>query len=168
MGLNPLPDMELQWESDTFYNNPEISQVFTLTRFKKIMENLHLNDNEMERPRGSPGHDKLYKLRPMITDLNEVFMNEMYDSSRQCMVKFKGRSNLKQYMPKKPIKRGFKIWARCDATTGYMYQFQIYTGKGDSAENEGLGYNVVMSLCQDFPRNTLVAYNFFTSCNLMD
>lgn len=85
------------------------------------------------------------------------------------MVKFKGRSSLKLYMPKKPITRGFKVWARCDAATGYLYQFQIYSGKGDSVENEGLGYNVVMSLCNDLPESTLVAFdNFFTSCNLMD
>lgn len=72
-------------------------------------------------------------------------------------------------MPKKPIKRGFKVWARCDATTGYTYQFQIYTGKGDNIENEGSGYNVVMSLCNDLPERTLVAFdNFFISCILMD
>lgn len=173
MGLNPLPDMELYWSSDPFYNNAEISRVFPLTRFKKIIQNFHLNDNEMESPRGSPGHDKLYKLRPLITLLNEVFKNEMNNSNTQsideCMVKFKGRCSLKQYMPKKPVKRGFKIWARCDSKTGYMYQFQIYTGKGDSVENEGLGYNVVMALCAEVPRNTLLAFdNFFTSCNLMD
>lgn len=28
MGLNPLPDTEMYWFSDTFYNNPEISRVF--------------------------------------------------------------------------------------------------------------------------------------------
>ncbi|XP_047543240.1 piggyBac transposable element-derived protein 4-like [Vanessa atalanta] len=97
----------------------------------------------------------------------------MDNSSKQaideCMVKFKGRSTLKQYMPKKPIKRGFKIWARCDSKTGYLYQFEIYTGKGDSMEDEGLGYNVVIKLSTGLPENTMLAFdNFFTSCNLMD
>ncbi|CAK1596150.1 unnamed protein product [Parnassius mnemosyne] len=85
------------------------------------------------------------------------------------MVKFKGRCSLKQYMPKKPIKRGFKIWARCDVKTGYLHQFEIYTGKGDSIENEGLGYNVVMKLGNNLPMNTLVVFdNFFTGCNLLE
>lgn len=84
-------------------------------------------------------------------------------------MKFKGRLTLKQYMPKKPIKRGFKIWARCDSATGYLYQFEIYTGKGDSMEDEGLGYNVVKKLSAGLPENTLIAFdNFFTSCNLME
>uniref|UniRef100_A0A2H1W609 SFRICE_037012 n=1 Tax=Spodoptera frugiperda TaxID=7108 RepID=A0A2H1W609_SPOFR len=173
MGLNPLPDMELYWSSDPFYYNKEIAQVFPIVRFKKITENLHLNDNEMEPPRGSSEYDKLYKLRPLLTELNTVYQREAFNSAVQsideCMVKFKGRSSLKQYMPKKPIKRGFKVWARCDAKTGYLYQFEVYTGKGDGTENEGLGYNVVMKLCRSVPINTLVAFdNFFTSCNLME
>lgn len=109
----------------------------------------------------------------MITTLNEVYQNEAYNSSVQsideCMVKFKGRCSLKQYMPKKPIKKGFKIWARCDAKTGYLYQFQIYTGKVDGIENEGLGYNVVMKLSKNLPMNTLLAFdNLFTGCNLLE
>ncbi|KAG8237617.1 hypothetical protein J437_LFUL011427 [Ladona fulva] len=35
------------------------------------------------------------------------------------MVKFKGRSSLKQYLPMKSIKRVFKIWAICDSMTGH-------------------------------------------------
>ena len=37
-------------------------------------------------------------------------------------------SHVQEYMPKKPIKRGFKIWCLCDANGGYLQQFQIYTG----------------------------------------
>ncbi|GBP39408.1 PiggyBac transposable element-derived protein 2 [Eumeta japonica] len=46
MGLNPLPDVELYWSSDPFYNNSEMTKAFPIVRFKKISENLHLNDNE--------------------------------------------------------------------------------------------------------------------------
>ncbi|CAK1584280.1 unnamed protein product [Parnassius mnemosyne] len=173
MGLNPLPDMELYWSNDPFYNNAEILKIMPIKRFKKITENLHINDNEKEPNRNSPEYDKMYKLRPMIQELNKLFQQETGNSSKQsideCMVKFKGRSSLKQYMPKKPIKRGFKIWARCDSVTGYLYQFEIYTGKGDSMEDEGLGYNVVKKLSAGLPENTLIAFdNFFNSCNLME
>ncbi|CAG4963633.1 unnamed protein product [Parnassius apollo] len=174
MGLNSLPDMELYWSNDPFYNNKEISQVMTIKRFKKITENLHINNNEEEPRRDSPNYDKLFKLRPMITELNKKNSEEMYNSSQQsideCMVKFKGRSSHKQYiMPKKPIKHGFKVWARCDAKTGYLYKFEVYTGKGDSIEEEGLGYNIVNKLSLDLPENTLLAFdNFFTGCNILE
>ena len=50
------------------------------------------------------------------------------------MVKFKGRSTLKQYMPKKPIKRSFKVWVRADSHNGYISDVDVYTGRDDSTE----------------------------------
>jgi hypothetical protein len=44
------------------------------------------------------------------------------------MVLFKGRSSMKQYMPLKPIKRGYKCWCLWDSTNGYMYNIDVYTG----------------------------------------
>lgn len=136
---------------------------------------MHINDNENEQRRDSPEYDKLYKLRPMISELNKVFQQETVNSNTQsideCMVKFKGRSSLRQYMSKKPIKRGFRSGrvVTQKAVTGYLYQFEVYTGKGDNMEDEGLGYNVVSKLSTDLPENTLLAFdNFFTSCNLLD
>ena len=45
------------------------------------------------------------------------------------MVGFKGQSSLKQYVPKKPTKRGLKVWCRSDSKTDYTCAFQVYTGK---------------------------------------
>jgi len=44
------------------------------------------------------------------------------------MVPFKGRSSLKQFLPKKPHKWGYKIFMLCD-TRGMVHNFEIYTGK---------------------------------------
>lgn len=64
---------------------------------------------------------ELYKLRPMITELND-FKQESANSRTQsideCMVKFEGRSSLKQYMPKKPIKRGLDIYINLKCLQG--------------------------------------------------
>ena len=35
------------------------------------------------------------------------------------MVKFKGRLFFKQYMPKKPVKYGIKVWMAAHSKTGY-------------------------------------------------
>ena len=65
------------------------------------------------------GYDKLYKIRPVIDVICEnskmwynLGQNISFD---EAMVKFKGRSTLKQYQPLNPIKRGFKIWCRADS-----------------------------------------------------
>lgn len=85
------------------------------------------------------------------------------------MIRFKGRSHMKQYMPKKPIKRGYKCWVRADSSTGYMYEFEFYTGRVVSDTEENLGAKVEMDLCETLPSNTLVACDiFFTSLPWME
>ena len=62
----------------------------------------------------------------------------------EAMIPFKGRSTMKQYLPLKPVKRGFKVWAISDATNGYMYDFNVYTGATEGREM-ALGEKVVLA-----------------------
>ncbi|CAG5000205.1 unnamed protein product [Parnassius apollo] len=122
-----------------------------IKRFKKILENLHLNNNEQTPQRAATNFDKLFKVRPILDLLNIACQREAKTTSSQSidesMIRFKGRSTLKQYMPFKPIKRGYKVWVRADSKTGYVYEFSIYTGKReDQAPEVGLGIKVVKSL----------------------
>ena len=61
------------------------------------------------------------------------------------MIIFKGRSSIKQYLPLKRIKRGYKIWVRADAY-GFLCEFQIYTGKVNGKPENLLGERVVKDL----------------------
>ena len=106
--------------------------IFPRDRFWMLWSNLHVADNTTAPSRDDPAYDKLYKVRPMLDILSAAF-RAAHEPSQQlsvdeAMVRFKGRSSLKQYMPLKPIKRGFKIWCLCDANSGYLQEFQIYTG----------------------------------------
>ena len=61
------------------------------------------------------------------------------------MVKYKGR----QYMPKKLIKYGIKVWMLADAHTGFVHNFKVYMGKcgvGNSNRDVGLATCVVLEL----------------------
>jgi hypothetical protein len=113
----------------------------------------------------------------------------------ECMVMYKGQyCPIRQYMPLKPIRFGIKVWVATDALSKYLWNFEIYCGKGgnphdvdnDSDEDsdggsssdaevtragieEGLqGRNVVKSLMQDLVgRGHIVTTdNFFTSVPL--
>ncbi|GIY01483.1 SFRICE_037012 [Caerostris darwini] len=72
----------------------------------------------------------------------------------------------------KPIKRGYKIWARSDASSAFLYQFEVYTGKiDDGAILEELGYRVITNLTNDLhPTSPLLVLfdNVFTSVLLVE
>ena len=47
---------------------------------------------------------------------------------------------MKQYMPMKPVKRGFKVRVRADAVNGYFCDFNVYVGRpGDSTTVDTAG-----------------------------
>ena len=83
-----------------------------------------------------------------------------------------GRSTMKQYMPMKPVKRGFKVWVRADAVNGYFCDFDVYVGRpGDGTSVEtGLGEPVVKELTETMQGKHYQIFcdNFFSSCTLFD
>ena len=88
---------------------------------------------------------------------------------------YTGRSTMKQYLPMKPTKRGFKVWVRADAVTGYFCDFNVYTGKSPPSEGEelgdfGLGERVVLELTECLRGGNYHIYcdNYFTTCHLLD
>ncbi|XP_037034384.1 piggyBac transposable element-derived protein 4-like [Bradysia coprophila] len=172
MGIHQLPTLKCYWSSDPILRVDAIAAVMPASRFKKIVENLHLNDNEKQLPRTDPNYDKLHKLRPLLDHLNDVIDRVYKPSSRysidESMIKFKGRCFLKQYMPQKPIKWGYKVWCLADALTGYIISFFIYTGQEVSKFATTLGERVVMKLAAKIKPGSIVAFdNFFTSFSLM-
>jgi hypothetical protein len=80
------------------------------------------------------------------------------------MIKFKGRSSFKQYIKEKPIKQGYKVWVLADASTGYVYNFEVYSGKSVKRQVP-LGEHVVWSLTRGLSIKFHYVYfdNFFTS-----
>ena len=99
-------------------------------------------------------------------------MEEKHSISEQ-IISTKGRSSLKQYLPKKPNKWGIKVWARC-GVLGIIYDFEVYTGNSDKNETDNdklfMGGNVVHRLIRTLEKDKnyeVYCDNFFSSINLM-
>lgn len=143
MGIHQLPQLQNYWSSDPLLGLTAVSKVMSSKKFKKITEIIHLNDNTTNPPRTEANHDKLHKVRPLIEKL-EAQLTALYQPSGtvsvdESMIPFKGRSSLKQYMPMKPVKRGYKVWCLADAVTGFVYTFQVYTGRSEEKNAYTLG-----------------------------
>ena len=156
MGLNCLPDLYDYWSLDECYHYFPVASRISRKRFLEIQPFLHFTDTTTVVPRGEPGYDCLARIRPVITAVHDTFLAN-YRPHRdnaidEAMIKFKGRSVMKQYVPLKPTKRGFKVWARADAPEKY------------------LGEKVVKKLTRPLVGGNYHIYcdNFFTTVNLFD
>ena len=174
MGLNRLPDFYDYWSTSEIFHYYPVASRISRKRFLEIKRFLHFSRNADIVPRGQPGYDRLAKVRPIIDAVRQSFIAN-YNPHKEnaideAMIPFKGRSSLKQYLPKKPVKRGFKVWVRADSVNGYVCDFQVYTGKdGENAEKD-LGPKVVKKLSEQLAGGNYHIYfdNFFSSVKLFE
>lgn len=131
MGIKRLPSYKDYWSARNEIRDYFIASCMSRNRFSWLLGHLHLHDNSIQPKKDHPLYDKLYKVRPMLDKLSETYA-KYYKPSRcqsidESMIRFKGRISFRQYMPMKPIKRGYKMWVRANES-GFVSQFQIYTG----------------------------------------
>ena len=90
-------------------------------------------DSDTLLERDDPDFSRLQRVDPVINHLKDRFKSVYYPhcdvSVDEAMILLKGRSSMKQYLPLKPVKRGFKLWVMADAMNGYTYEFNVYTGE---------------------------------------
>lgn len=149
MGIKRDPSYRDYWSTCLDLHDDYLSSLMTVNRFGWLLSSLHLNDNSVMAKRGETDYDKLYKVQPFLKKIKgnfqKYYLPHKIIAVDESMIKSKGRSSLKQYMPKKPIKRGYKVWSLADKH-GYLWNFDLYTGKrGDSVETN-LGGRIVKDL----------------------
>ena len=88
------------------------------------------------------------------------------------MVPYFGRHGCKQFIKKKPVKSGYKLWVAV-TPLGYTIQFYPYTGKSDFFDSDlVLGGSVVDKLTEILPKHArsnyhIITDNFFTNPQLL-
>ena len=132
MGLVDYPCLDDYWSISWPFATHTFSSVMSRDRFSLILRFLHVNDSSQYIPKGQPGYDAIYKIRPFLSSLLRQFKSN-YSSQRELsidesMIGFKGRLSFIQYMPKKPTKWGLKSFVLADSSTGYTIKWRLYTG----------------------------------------
>ncbi|KAF2894580.1 hypothetical protein ILUMI_11590 [Ignelater luminosus] len=137
------------WSSNKSLGSEAIKLAISRDRFQLLASELYFNE-----PKKPDDCSKLYYIEDVVACLKKTYAQVRSESSHQSidesMAKFKGRSSLKQ--------------------TGYVYDFDIYSGK-DSEANEGtLGEQVVKKLTSTVRESDMsFCFNrFFTSVYLLD
>lgn len=128
MSVYKYPNERSYWGR---YGFDLIRSAMTVNRFEEISRYIHFADGSKVPKKGSSDYDALHKFRPVIDHFNKRFSSvpmlpRLCVDEQMCATKMKA-TNIRQYMPNKPHKWGFKLFVLCDST-GFSYAFEIYTG----------------------------------------
>ena len=130
-GDQELQDKELV---DNEVESAEISEY----EVEKLAANEEDIIDEVRLPLINKGKISADVLRSAELNANDDILSRQFQSNytpTECvtidepMIPFKGRLGFKQYMTDKPTKWGIKAFTLSDATNGYAYRLQVYTGK---------------------------------------
>ena len=174
-GIKQLPATGLYWSSNPLIGVTAVQKVMSRNQFNKLLQYLHVNNNTNQVLHENPAHEKLFKVQPGLDRIVECCKMEIRPAKNlsvdKAMVKFKGRLGMKQYMPMKPVKQGIKVWEIAEASSGFVCDFQVYTGKRqDGATEHNFGYRVVYDLTRNITGKNqhVICDHFFTSIKLAE
>ena len=148
---------------------PNFSKKMSVKRFEEIRRALRLDDPTTRNSRLA--RDKLAVVCLLLDGFVENSQRCYSHTERVAVDKqlysCRGRCTFIQYMLSKPTKYGLKFWLLADASSYYVSNLQMYTGK-DELQTEGLDMHVVLSLTSHLygTGRNVTCVNFFTSLKL--
>ena len=120
----------MYWEEASDVQNLLVCDAMPRNRFSHILRYIHFCDNGNLKQ-----DDKCSKVRPLLDMCRERFKkfailtNSLNVDESMIPYFSKFGQRLKQRMPMKPIRSGYKVWC-LNLEGGYLYDLEIYQGKG--------------------------------------
>jgi hypothetical protein len=139
IGATKIQKADLLYSTTYHTNKPMVQNACTHDSFLQIRRYIYFVDNARMLPKHDPKWHALQKIKIAIDTILKTLAAGWIIGQPICvdesMIKYMGRFvSFIQYMPAKPIKHGIKVYALCCAYTGYLYMFEVYTGKGGTAD----------------------------------
>ena len=133
MGVVNLPEVNMYWSVNPLLEHPWFRSVLPRNRFKQIVRFFHTIDNTT---RSDHPDDKLFEVWPLVDSLLDKCKKHFHPSRNpsidESIIGTKARISFRQYIKNKPTKWGVKMFILADSETGYIVNFEIYTGKKDA------------------------------------
>jgi hypothetical protein len=162
MGIDSLPQRRMYWQAST--RHAAVADLLSRDRFESISRFLTVSPPVA----GAAPRNPFTFVCSFIAALNHSFPQHWNPGRHialdESMVSFRGRSDIKQFVPGKPHPHGYKIWVL--ANENYMLQFQLYQGKAAAGPSI---HDMVLQLTHLYRNNNHVLYidTLFTSPTLL-
>lgn len=164
MGIVQKPTIGHYWRTSQLFGSKGISQLMSEEHWQDINSNLYFIDEEVK----SDESDPLYKIQPLIKHIISV-SQEYYSPEKnltidESMIRFRGRSKFKVYMPLKPIRFGFKAYVLAESSSGYMLNWKLHEGKKSTLKE------IVEYLTSPYKERNHIIYmdRFYTTISVIE
>ncbi|CAH1957172.1 unnamed protein product [Acanthoscelides obtectus] len=147
------PSFDMYFSARESIETPFFVKTMREYRFRLIHKFIHFADNNFLD--NDPHVRKLYKIKPIIDHLQNKFRSVYIPGKNisvdESLMGWKGRLSWKQYIPSKRKRFGIKFYMLCESSTGYVYNFFVYTGAdtnyGHKYIEQPIAARIVLSLC---------------------
>lgn len=163
MGIDRKPAADMHWQTHGMWSSNLINSTMSRDKFRLIGTYLSI---------GIPNqNDKLARVRELSELINKLSVKYYKPRSNltidESMIAYKGKHGLKQYIPMKPTKWGFKAFLLCESTTGYCYKHLFYGGPG---LEEFRPIRICHHLCEGLDNKGIHIYadNYYSSVRLAE
>ncbi len=140
MGIVKINDYKHYWSTHPGLQNKLISTTMKRNRFDLLNQHIACNDPakdpELIRDKAhrlmAKRKNPLHPLRPLWDKIRRRCLKNYRPNSElainEAMIRYRGfkASVRKFFMPLKPIRAGFKIYALAESSTGYFLNFMIH------------------------------------------
>ncbi|XP_018543850.1 piggyBac transposable element-derived protein 4 [Lates calcarifer] len=138
------------WKKNSIFSVPFPANVMARDRYRAISWNIHMSDPEKDvendRKKGTPDHDQLFRLKPLMDTVRDACKAFYHPRQVLSVDERMAHAGTAQHTKGKQTKCSFKLFVLSDSSNGYTWDFAVYTGKPQFPSGVGLAYDSVMSL----------------------
>lgn len=166
MGMYQFPSIKDYW--NVSLGLPLVQKHFSRTRFEVLNSHFRISHSSSWDP---DSRNPSSYCSSFITHLNNTFPKHFHPTQHlafdESIAAYKGHSTIKQYLPMKPHKFGYKVWVL--ASDSYLLRFQLYEGADADNTQHNKTHNLILDFMKDYHNRSHILYidNFFTSPTLV-
>lgn len=128
MGQVRKDDIYDYWSTISYIETPIFPKTMSQNRFMQIWRMWHFCNNDLLYDRS----DKLFKIREVMNYIQYKFQS-VYTPMQQLsldevIIPWRGRLSFRTYNPGKLTKYGILVRMLCEASSGYVCNFKVYSG----------------------------------------
>jgi len=175
-GIIQKPTLDSYWTTRLLLSTPYVRFIMSRDRFELLLRCLHFADNANAPAFDNAADRSFHKIKAffdyVVNRFSSVYVPQSDVAIDESLMLWKGRLQMKQYIPLKRARFGLKTYALCECSTGYIWKSLLHTKTCtmplEDAADGLVSSRIVLTLIKDLLNKGYCVYmdNFYSSPSL--